>query len=471
MRRLALIDNVLPLIWGMLRNIPKSLLPAPIMLLLAALVGCAHIHNSSHQAWTSLNSPGNEAAPGSDREPTQAQVREDVVRFASSYFAMLSQAFDSVERAARTPEERLMVADPRVKYCNAVIQIATGPRPEANLLDMVVLATLLHDVMKDYWVPQVYGANGKPLLAATEEGKQEIWSLAATILTPAQQRSLGDLIARWRAQHQDQVYVAEVRLQSFAQEFGVDSVAPLEHSVLLPEVAEATRSVDETRLLGERLLLYLQEAPALFQMEAQLGESQIAAQRETKDLLNSINAFSQAADSVAKSVETMPADIAAERRAAIEQLMTAVAAERRQALDQVFDRFKAEEKVLFASLKDSQRPSQELLGETRATVATGLQLVNQVNRSLDAFDRLALKMGWQSANSPPFEIQDYQKAAEQLGQTARDLTVLTRESRDTISAWIWRATLALAGLTLFAAATVVTAMLIYRRLAPQSVRS
>jgi len=145
--------------------------------------------------------------------------------------------------------------------------------------------------------------------------------------------------------------------------------------------------------------------------------------------------------------------------------MAAVANERRQALYQVVDRLKIEEKALFASLKAYQRPSQELLGETRVTLATALQLVTEVSSSLNAFDRLALKMGWESPNSPPFQIQNYQKAAEQLGQTARDLTTLTRESRDTVSAWIWGAALALAGLILFAAATVVTAALIYRRLA------
>ncbi len=85
---------------------------------------------------------------------TQAQLREDVVRFAHSYFAVLSQAFDSVQREARSPEARLAVVEPKVKYCNALIDIALGPQPEANLLDMVVLATLLHDVMKDYWVPR-----------------------------------------------------------------------------------------------------------------------------------------------------------------------------------------------------------------------------------------------------------------------------------------------------------------------------
>lgn len=435
---MTLITHASRLIQGKKRNLPASLvLAAHLVALLLTAAGCARILRAGDQAWAVLSSPaGGVAEPQSHPGRTQAQVREDVVRFAHSYFAVLSQAFDSVEREARTPDARLMVADPKVKYCNALIDIALGPQPEANLLDMVVLATLLHDVMKDYWVPRVYGAGGQPLLAATEHGKMEIWSIAGKILSPAQQQSLSELIARWRADHPNQIYIAEVRLQNFAKEFGTDAIAPLERSTLLPEVADATRSIDEFRLLSERLLLYLQEAPALFRMEAQLGEYQIAAQQETKDLLNSVTTFSQAADRVARSVEAVPANLALQRRAAIEQLMTAVAAERQQAITQVLDRFKAEEKALFASLQASQRPSQELLGETKVTLATAVQLVTQVNRSLDAFDQLAVKMGWANPNSPPFEIKDYQKAAAEFGQTARELTDLTRESRDAVKTWI-----------------------------------
>jgi uncharacterized membrane protein YoaK (UPF0700 family) len=73
-------------------------------------------------------------------------------------------------------------------------------------------------------------------------------------------------------------------------------------------------------------------------------------------------------------------------------------------------------------------------------------------------------MGWENPNSPPFQIQNYEQAAQQLGRTARDLTNLTRESNDTIKDSIWLATLALASLILFAAARVLTTAVIYRRL-------
>ena len=460
---------------GMQRIFLASLALVAEMALLLNPLGCAQIQVAGHRAWTGIaslgsTSPAQPSEPTHQQgQPTQGQVREDVVRFAQSFFAILSQAFDSIQRSTKSPEMRLRVQQPKVAYCNALVDIALGPQPEANLLDMVVLVTLLHAVVKDYWVPQVYGASGEPLLAATEHGEKEIWSIASELLSPGQQQALAALIAQWRANHPKQVYVAEVRLGTFAKEFGSTAVAPLEHtSRFLPEVAEATRSIDEFRLLSERLLLYMQQAPALFVMQAQLGEYELAAEQETRDLLNSVTTFSQASDRVAKSVESLPAAVAAERRAAIVQLMTAVAAEREQALNQAVNHFKSEEKALFAELQSSNQPSRELLGEMKVTLATAVQLVSQVRGSLDAFDKLAVKMGWASPNSPPFEIKDYQRAAAELGQTARDLTELTRESRATVTTWIWLAALAAAAVILFAAATVVTAALVYRRLARPS---
>ena len=78
------------------------------------------------------------------------------MRFAQSYIGMLSQALDSIRLQAKTPDERVTVQQAKVAYGNALIDIATAPKPAANLLDMVVFATLLHTVVKEYWVT-VYG--------------------------------------------------------------------------------------------------------------------------------------------------------------------------------------------------------------------------------------------------------------------------------------------------------------------------
>jgi hypothetical protein len=170
----------------MKRNIARLVrLSLLTVLHLASFSACADLNGAGGHPWMSLGSHQSEDVPRGGHALTEAQVREDVVRFASSYFASLTEAFDAVERAARTPDARLMVADPKVKYCNALIDIALGPNPQTDLLDMVVLSTLLHDVKKDYWVPRVYGASGQPLLIATEQGKQDIWSIADKILTPA----------------------------------------------------------------------------------------------------------------------------------------------------------------------------------------------------------------------------------------------------------------------------------------------
>ena len=442
----------------------STLVIAGHVFLLAALTGCARVQHQGDQSLAVIASLGSAPAAGVTNHATQGQIREDVVRFAQSYIGMLSQALDSIQLQAKTPDERVTVQQAKVAYGNALIDIATAPKPAANLLDMVVFATLLHTVVKEYWVT-VYGPGSALLLETTKTGQTEIWSIADQVLSVEQRATLSTLIARWRAEHPKQVYVGEVRISTFAQEFGSEAVAPVENvSQLLPEVSEATRSLDEFRLLAERMLLFMQAAPTLIRMEAELAQDRFAAQPETRELIASIVAFSQAADRSQKLLETMPAAVAVERRAAIEQLMAAIAAERRQAITQTIGRFKSEETAFFANLKSSEQPSREFLGDLKHTMATAVELVADVNVTLNEFDRVARAVGLTSPQPLQFQITQYQNAAVDMSQAARNLTELMRESRGAVNTWIVLLTLAAAAIIVLTAAAIVASMLVYRRL-------
>lgn len=432
--------------------------------LLVGVTGCTRVQQKGDQSLAVVASLGSAPGGGAPNHVTQGQIREDVVRFAQSYIGMLSQALDSIQRQAKTAEERVTVQQAKVAYGNALVDIATGLKPEANLLDLVVFATLLHTVVKEYWVT-VYGPSSALLVETTKTGKAEIWSVADQILSVQQRAGLSALIARWRAEHPKQVYVGEVRISTFAKEFGNQAVAPVENiSQLLPEVSEATRSLDEFRLLAERMLLYMQAAPTLIQMEAELAQDRFAAAPETRELLASIVAFRQTADRTQKLLETMPAAVAAERRAAIEQLMAAVTAERRQAITQTIEQFKSEETAFFSNLKSSEQPSREFLGDLKHTMATAVELVSDVNVTLNEFDKVARAVGLAGPQPLQFQITQYQKAAVDMGQAARNLTELMRESRIAVNTWIVMLTLAAAAIIVLTAAAIVASMLIYRRM-------
>jgi glycosyltransferase involved in cell wall biosynthesis len=63
--------------------------------------------------------------------------------------------------------------------------IATGPKPMANVLDMVVLVTLGRMTCEDYWVPH-YGKPAEALLSVSRELEAEAWDLAGRVLTRLQ---------------------------------------------------------------------------------------------------------------------------------------------------------------------------------------------------------------------------------------------------------------------------------------------
>ena len=148
----------------------STLVIAVHVFLLVALTGCARVQHQGDQSLAVVASLGSAPGAGVTNHATQGQIREDVVRFAQSYIGMLSQALDSIQLQAKTPDERVTVQQAEVAYGNALIDIATGPKPAANLLDMVVFATLLHTVVKEYWAT-VYGPSSALLLETTKTGQ------------------------------------------------------------------------------------------------------------------------------------------------------------------------------------------------------------------------------------------------------------------------------------------------------------
>jgi len=74
----------------------------------------------------------------------------------------------------------------RIATTNDVLAIATGANTYANLLDMVILASLNRMNVEDYWIPEFYGESAKPYLLASQDVEKEIWRIAATMLKKEQ---------------------------------------------------------------------------------------------------------------------------------------------------------------------------------------------------------------------------------------------------------------------------------------------
>jgi hypothetical protein len=90
------------------------------------------------------------------------ELQQDVERYASQLTERVTQALEPLERSPNTA-----ISDSALKHnllcASAAVDIASGPFPDVNLLDMLVFVRLSREVVEEYWVPGVYGTGGEDL--------------------------------------------------------------------------------------------------------------------------------------------------------------------------------------------------------------------------------------------------------------------------------------------------------------------
>lgn len=278
------------------------------------------------------------------------EVHQSVIRFAGRASERVDDVVREMEPRLETRESLIAALEIGLGFYTAALDIATGPNPDINLIDMVVLVSLEREIIETYWVPKVLGNPGKPLLRTMQELESEIWSMASKLLTPAQKRDLRILIQRWREQHPDQVYVEAMRFGDFAPLAGQTALAKANQPGGLFGTKRVTRSVDETRLLGERAMFYAQRAPSIARAHARLLMLQATVMPETKKVLADTDVLTKSISALAVATETLPAQIRREREAAMSQLAGTIATERDAAINQVMTKVTAERKATVADI-------------------------------------------------------------------------------------------------------------------------
>ncbi len=191
-----------------------------------------------------------------------------LLRFESNFGEELRDGFHELE-LSKDVQIRRDALNSRIKYDSSALEIALGPVPEANLLDMVAFIELNGDVFKSYWIPKVYGEAGAPVAAVFDRARSDIFVIASYVLTPPQKVKLQGLIRNWQNEHPGRVSVEAVRLTAFALESGAQASADQkEMGGLLSSVKKVTFAADQAVLLGERSLEYAQRLPFLLRLQA-----------------------------------------------------------------------------------------------------------------------------------------------------------------------------------------------------------
>ncbi|MFO7622103.1 MAG: hypothetical protein R6W81_12685, partial [Bacteroidales bacterium] len=168
---------------------------------------------------------------------------------------------------------------------------------------------------------------------------------------------------------------------------------------LLAEIGEAAQSVDEARLLGERMFYRLKRESTLLRWQAVAMKDDLVATSELNTALADVH-------SVTDQIERLPANIAAERQAILTGLN-----DRLQRADATIANVRAalyEANTFIASLK----PAGESLNEMLTTADTLLARYAASDRSKTGDE-------WH-----PFDIREYEQTAKEVTLAAERMNEL-----------------------------------------------
>jgi hypothetical protein len=239
-------------------------------------VSCGHGSTQGGARDVSLSSARTRQDAETNKTPvSQAELQDSIQRFTGTLMDRLAQALGDVARNG-TPEESEAALRAAILYASSALDIASGPLPEVNVLDMIVFIRLCRESFETHWMPELYGEKGKPVLEAFRVAEGELRHIAARVLTPQQLARLDAFIEQWRHDNPNQFRVESVRLMDFSVRAGqVELARAREAGGLMASVKGATQAADQALLIAERGLFLAQRMPFLVRLQARLGSREI----------------------------------------------------------------------------------------------------------------------------------------------------------------------------------------------------
>lgn len=312
--------------------------------------------------------------------------------FADRYVLLLANACDEIKREASTSDQRRSAHRLKLDGATAAYDVATGPDPVKQLVDLAVIVEL----QKIVWVDEgqavrFFGADlGDGLSAALVTAQVEIWALCARAMRPEQIQVLMDAIQAWRRANPGLEWITGIRFDVVAGGEGT----PLVDGILgrLSAASGAiTDSVGQARLLGQRAFYYLKRLPLLVDWQTEAALEDVLAVPEAAGLVERIASVLDSAAAVMAQLDALAAPSDAGGGGEVDPK----------------------------------------LSEIHQLLAEGRDLAHAASETAAAFGEL---MKDRPVDAPgeagtPFDIDAYTTAGAQFSQTLRDATALIREAR------------------------------------------
>ena len=403
-----------------LMTMPREIMWPPLALLALVLTGCRVVQETARlpaSAMTALVPGGKSHA----LDPAALQV--EVQRFADEYASRTTAALDDYAHHLGTPAARRQALRWKVAAGSAVVSIASGSNPHANLLDFLALTTVTRLALEEVWIKTTNGAAFQPWLDSSRALETNAWKLAESNLTPEQRQEMHDAIRHWWEANPGVHAGFFVRPEGFSSilrqtgertdrpgsVFGLVGLDPT--ASLDPAVREVTR----TRLFAERAMFMAQRSPLLLRWQIELLADELLNEDQVAAALKSTDRLSRAAESASQTAAQLP------------------------------DRITAERKAILAELETQEGKLRELSAEFSRTLTAGEKMSTSLNTTLLTFDALMKRFGVgepttnapPATNSPPFNILDYARTAEEMTAMTKALDTTLKDFGSTLDSPAW----------------------------------
>ncbi len=336
-------------------------------------------------------------------------LQQKVMRYADQYVEQLSSVTEILAQQTGNPNQVIDILNWRFTNSMSAVQIAAGPNPITNAVDMVVMVSLSRHVVENTW-PGVLGDRAQPALDTYLALEKEAWRLVEGIGTEAEQAELRSVLDRWYREYPDLRSAAFIRFADFAGA-GARAKIPVSPGLLgivgldpLAGIDPAVQQVEQARQLAERSVYYAQRLPVLLGMQTSLAAARFGSDPQVRGALQAVEQVGDMSASMDHLVQQAPEFLSREREAAIAQFM--------------------------GELQQQQHDMLALATQLRGALEAGTLTAGSLDALIQSTDRLMARFE-PDPNAPPpagparpFDINEYTRAIVELAVTAREFQTL-----------------------------------------------
>lgn len=390
--------------------------------------------------------------PDRGKTISQLEVQGAVMEMADDYIAALGEAtYLAAADARHDPHARTLSQSFLRNGVGAAIDIAAGPNPNVAMLDMIVLASLQTWSYENHWIPAGIGEErGAASLARLKAAEEETWHSATRILKPEQLQTVRDLVNAWTETNADRMVTSLVRFDEFTDERRTENEARrhLAGSLII-DLDSATSTVDDARLLGERVLWFSGRYPYVLGEQMELTMYRLADQPEAHEVLGTLDTVKGVGEQLQAQSDRMLkklteqrqaafAQLRAEREATIQQAQDTLATVIAEATEQAFARFAAEKGALLADLDSRREALGTTIAELNEVVEASTVLARELNKTAGAFEHVVRYLEPDpNSSAEPLAMADVRDAASETARAAEQLTTLLSQANEIMLSEAW----------------------------------